>query len=191
MEVTKDDFEKTFKSIISRLTIRESDWRVVTSAGAALSVNTPIVHAGVNGTVGAIWVKRDSQQTPIRLTYGGLGSSVGLSLVPFAGNFSFSMPNMPSRGRIYKFPLAGSTLSLHELKGPFIEFEVAADSGPGGNLSCMFIGGSRIIASTSLTPAGYIFDLMATAKAGVIFGGMTATVIPINANITGYIGEIL
>ncbi|MGI8556421.1 MAG: hypothetical protein ACR2LT_08720 [Pyrinomonadaceae bacterium] len=49
-------FEEQFKAVMSRMVAVESDWKFVTSGGAALTVSTPIVHLGVNATGGALWV---------------------------------------------------------------------------------------------------------------------------------------
>lgn len=179
--------------LFNQLRPQQSPWKFVTSGGGNLTVGTPVAHVGVNAEGGVIHVQRDSDPAPTVLHYGGLGGSAGLSLVPFVGNFSFSITAMPSAGRIYKLPAAGRTLSLHELKGPFVAFEVGADAGPGVGGTLMFIGGS-IIASTMAGAvtggAMSIPALVATSCACAAFGGMTATVLPFNASITALVGGI-
>ncbi|MBS1797840.1 MAG: hypothetical protein JSS81_28730 [Acidobacteria bacterium] len=180
--------------IINELRPQESPWKFVTSGGGELSVGTPVAHVGINAGGGVLHVKRDSDPAPTVLHYGGLGGSVGLSLIPFVGNFSFSITAMPSAGRIYKLPLAGRTLSLDELRGPFVALEVGADAGPGVGGALMFIGGSMLAANVagSMTSGSMtLVALMATAKACAAFGGMTATVLPFNASISALVGAIL
>ncbi|MHC1742351.1 MAG: hypothetical protein AB9873_04875 [Syntrophobacteraceae bacterium] len=171
-----------------------SEWSFVTSAGGDLSIATPVVHVGVNATGGALWVQRDSESSPRSLKYGGVGGSVGLSLVPFPGNFSFSIPQMPSSGRIYRLPFAGSSLSLDELTGAFALIEVSGDVGPGGSGCVMFIGGSTVAALSTVGPLGSMLEValfLATCNACVCFGGMTATLIPVNASVNCYLGGII
>jgi hypothetical protein len=182
------DVEQTLKDMVAALRVVESPWRFVTSGGATLSVGTPIARVSVAATMGALWVAFGTAN-PIRLTYGGVGGSVGLSLVPFPGNFSFSIPAMPSAGVVYKLPFAGKSLSAGELKGQFLMFELAADWGPGASGALMFLGGNQTFASL-VGPALYIPALIATSSACVRFGGMTATLIPVNASATVYTGII-
>ena len=187
-------FREEFLAAMSRLTISESDWRFVTSAGAELTVGTPVAHLGVNATGGALWVKRDSDTSETRLTFGGIGGSASLSLVPSPVNFSFSIPQMPSAGRIYKLPFAGRTLSRRELSGPFVLLEIAADAGPGLSGALMFIGGSIVastVAGAASAGAMTIPAIIATSNACVRFGGLTATLLPFNIGINFYIGGIV
>lgn len=182
------DWEAKVQAFLSNLVIVESDWRFVTSAGGTLTVSTPIARVGVNGTGGLLRLKRDSDKSPTQLNFGGIGGGVGVSLVPTPANFSFSIPQMPSAGRVYKLPFAGRTLSLHELKGAFVMIEVGADFGPGGSGALMFLGGNTMIgamAGPMQFPA-----MLATSNACVRFGGMTATLIPANAGINIYAGAI-
>jgi hypothetical protein len=187
------DFEKAFNEVVSNLVVRESDWKFVTSGGASLGVSTPWAKVGVNAGGGSLWVKRDADADATRLDFGGIGGSVGLSLVPTPANFSFSLPAMPSAGRIYKLPFAGWTLTKDELQGGFVMIELTGDFGPGGSAAVMFIGGSQALATAAgLTTGGamQIPALIATSEACVAFGGMTATLIPANVGITMYVGLI-
>jgi hypothetical protein len=61
-------------------------------------------------------------------------------------NFSFSIPDMPSAGTVYKLPYAGKTLSLKELKGGFIMLQAGADAGAGRAKGVMFLGGDLQLA---------------------------------------------
>lgn len=167
----------------------ESPWTFDTSAGAELMVGTPIARVAVGGTMGAIWVKYRGGGQSTRLTYGGAGGSLGASLIPFPGNFSFSIPQMPSGGVVYKLPSAGKTLSLSEMRGVFLLFELAADWGPGASGAVMFIGGNQVLASV-VGPGMYVLAMLATSKACVRFGGMTATAVPFNAAASVYTGLI-
>lgn len=192
----KSTLETTLREVLSSgLKIFESDWSFVTSAGSALTVSTPIAKIGISAGGGALWVKNDSQQSPIRLEYGGIGGSAGLSLVPTPVNFSFSLPKMPSTGKIYKLPFAGFSLSLNEMKGGFLMFEIAGDFGPGLSGSAMFIGGNVAIATAvgMASPGGalHIPALITTSKACVAFGGLTASLIPANVSVSIFAGGIL
>jgi hypothetical protein len=141
-----------------------------------------------------MWVKRNSDTSESQLDFGGIGGSAGLSLIPFPGNFSFSLPQMPNAGTIYKLPFAGSgNLSLSDLKGSFVLLEIAGDAGPGLSGALMFLGGSTIIASmVAVATAGsmQIPALIATSNACVRFGGLTATLLPFNVGISLYVGII-
>ena len=179
------------KQALSRLArtllVTKTPWEFVTCDGGELTVGTPIARVAVAGTMGAFWVREDSG-APIRLIYGGAGGAVGLSLIPFPGNFSFSIPAMPSVGTIYRLPRAGKGLSLNELKGTFLMMELSADWGPGVSGALMFLGGApqlAVLAGPFFVPA-----LIATSKACVRFGGITATVLPVNAGATVYVGAI-
>ena len=182
------DMVQRAKDLLTALRVTKSPWEFVTSAGGELTVGTPIAKLSVAGTAGAIWVKNGSTGKTIRLTYGGAGGSVGLSLVPFPGNFSFSIPQMPSAGTIYKLPFAGKTLSESELKGGFIMTELCADLGPGLSGALMFLGGNPYLAAAAGPLASVA--LIATANACVRFGGLTATLLPVNASATVYMGAI-
>ena len=140
-----------------------------------------------------MWVQKDGDSDQVRLDYGGVGGSLGLSLVPTPANFTFSIPAMPSAGRIYKLPFAGWTLTEDEIKGGFVMIEAGADWGAGGGGALMFIGGSVAIATAvglATWGAGQLPALIATAEACVAFGGMTATLIPVNASVSIYVGLI-
>ncbi|MBX3243519.1 MAG: hypothetical protein KF685_03510 [Acidobacteria bacterium] len=181
-------WEDKFKAFMSNMVIVESDWKFVTSAGATLTVSTPIARVGVNGTGGLLRVQRDSDAQPTQLNFGGLGGGVGVSLIPTPANFSFSIPQMPSAGRVYKLPFAGRTLSLHELKGAFIMIEIGADFGPGGSGALMFLGGNTMIGA--MMGPMQLPAILATSNACVRFGGMNATLIPANAGINIYAGGV-
>ena len=185
------DFEGAFKAVMKKMVVRRSQWQFVTLGGAALTVGTPIAKLAVGGAGGALWVKRDSDADTKRLTFGGLSGSVGLSLIPSPVNFSFSLPAMPSAGRIYKLPAAGRTLSFDEMRGPFVMMEVAADWTVGGTAALMFIGGNALLAGALMsTPLG-MPTFLATCEACVAFSGMSVTAVPVNASVSLYAGAIL
>jgi hypothetical protein len=181
------DIEQRFSDLLRAIRVTRTPWEFVTSGGGELTVGTPIARVSAAGTAGALWVKYGSSK-PIRLTYGGVGGSVGVSLVPFPANFSFSLPQMPNAGVIYKLPFAGKTLSESELKGLFVMIEICADWGAGLSGAVMFIGGSPQLASI----AGPLFvpALIASSNACVRFGGLTATWLPLNASTSVYVGAI-
>ncbi len=185
-------WQEEVNQIIEKMVIVESDWKFVTSGGGTLSVGTPIAKLSVAGTGGLIQVQRDVDRTPTQLNFGGLGGSVGLSLIPSPANFSFSIPAMPSAGRIYKLPMAGRSLSLREMKGAFVMFEAGADFGAGASGAFMFLGGNSFAAGMAgaISPALNLPTLIATSKACVRFGGMTATLLPANVGVTIYVGMI-
>ncbi|MBC7796582.1 MAG: hypothetical protein H7Z37_06900 [Pyrinomonadaceae bacterium] len=186
-------FESELQNVMSRLIIVESDWKFVTSAGGELTIGTPIVHVGVNATGGALWVKRDSDSSETCLRYGGIGGSVSLSLIPSPANFSFSIPQMPSAGRIYKLPFAGRTLSRSEFTGAFVLMEISGDFGPGLSGALMFIGGSLLaaaIAGGASAGTLQIPAIIATSNACARFGGLTATLLPANIGLSFYVGGI-
>ena len=183
------DWEGKLKAFMSNLVVVRSDWKFVTSAGAALTISTPVARLGVGGTGGMLHVKRDSDTSVTQLNFGGLGGGVGLSLIPTPANFSFSIPQMPSAGVVYKLPFAGRSLSLRELKGLFVMYEISGDFGPGASGSLMFLGASPLLAGTLSTPIGLPM-IMATMNACVCFGGMSATLIPANVGINVYTGVI-
>jgi hypothetical protein len=175
------------------LTIRESNWKFETSAGADLSIGTPTVHVGVNLTGGALWLKDGDDGKPIECRYGGIGGSLSLYAIPFLGNISFSLPQMPSYGMVYQLPCAGTTLSLKELTGTFVLFVGSADAGVGWSGSVMFIGGSPMVAGmvgATTANLGYVAALLATSKACVRFHGMGVTLLPYNIGVNAYVGAI-
>lgn len=171
----------------------QTDWSFVTSANGALAVKTPIVNVGANATGGAIWIKNESKGSTQSLKYGGAGGSVGVSLVPTIIDFAFSLPQMPSAGKIYKLPFAGRSLSFGEMKGLFVMLDFSGDVGPGGSGSIIFLGGSYIassIAGFASAGALQIPAVLATCNAAVCFGGLTASLIPVNASINLYVGAV-
>lgn len=182
------DVERKIKDLLSAVRVTTTPWEFVTSGGGELAIGTPVAKVSVAGTLGAIWIKYGKGGKPIRLTYGGLGGSIGLSLVPFPGNFSFSIPAMPSAGVIYKMPFAGKTLSESEFKGGLVMMELCGDLGPGLSGAVMFVGGNPYIAAAAgplTVPA-----LIATSNACVRFGGLTASLLPVNVSTTVYVGGI-
>ena len=64
-----------------------------------------------------------------------------MSMIPSPVNLSFSITDMPSFGKIYKLPFAGKALSLRELKGGLVIYQLAYDMSIGGSLGLMFLGG--------------------------------------------------
>lgn len=181
------DVERKITDLLQAIKVTATPWEFVTSGGGELTVGTPIAKLSVAGTAGALWLKYGKGK-PIRFTYGGAGGSVGLSLVPFPGNFSFSIPAMPSAGVVYKLPFAGKSLSESELRGTFVMMELCADLGPGLSGAVMFIGGNPYLAA--MAGPLYIPALIASSNACVRFGGLTATLLPVNASVTAYIGAI-
>lgn len=186
----------SLKGLFSKLsTVEESSWQFVTSAGAELSIGTPLVHIGVNMTGGALWLKDGASGPPTKLTYGGAGFGASLSTIPFPANFSFSITAMPSAGVVYKLPWAGGKLTLSEMKGTFVSFGAAGDVGAGYGQAVMFLGCNAIAATAaSVVPvAGNFLQLAAllgTANAAVRFGGMSSTVLPLNIGLTAYMGTV-
>ena len=184
------------KGLFSKLTVVESSWKFVTSAGGEVSIGTPVAHVGFNLAGGAIWLKDAAVGgAPMKLTFAGVGGSASLSLVPFPANFSFSMTQMPSSGTVYKLPWAGADLTADELKGAFVQFAVGADFGPGYSQALMFLGGNqRVAALLAMAPvAGALVQLAAlltTSNACVRFGGMSASLLPANVGVTAYVGAI-
>jgi hypothetical protein len=188
-----DGILSRIKAILSRMTVVESDWKFVTSAGVEASAETPLFKLGVNVTGGLIRVKRDSDAQPAQLNFGGVGGSAGLGLVPIPPRFSFSLPEMPSAGCVYKLPPAGDTLSLQEMKGGLIIIEVGADAGAGVSGGYMFLGGWLCLATAlGVGSMGllHVPTLLTTSNACVKFGGMTANAIPYNVGVAVYFGMI-
>lgn len=183
------DWQAKLQTFMSNLVVVRSDWRFVTSGGAALTVSTPVARVGVGATGGLLHLKRDSNSHITKLNFGGIGGGVGLSLIPTPANFSFSLPQMPSDGVVYKLPFAGRSLSERELKGLFIMYEFSGDFGPGGSASIMFMGASSMLISVVSNPV-LLPVVMGTMNACVCFGGMTATLIPANVGINVYTGII-
>jgi len=181
------DVQRKISDLLRAITVTATPWEFVTSGGAELMVGTPIVRLSVAGTAGALWLKYGTGR-PIRFTSGGAGGSVGLTLVPFPGNFSFSIPAMPSAGVVYKLPFAGKSLSQSELKGTFVMMELCADLGPGLSGAVMFMGGNPYLAA--MAGPFFIPALIATSNACVRFGGLTATLLPVNASASAYVGAI-
>lgn len=187
------DFGDAVNEVMSNLVVRESDWNFVTSGGGSLGVSTPMARIGVNVGGGCFWVKRDTDADTTRLDFGGIGGSVGLSAIPTPANFSYSFPEMPSAGRIYKLPFAGWSLTLDELQGGFVMFEVAADVYAGGSAAVMFVGGNPMIAAAAASVSMgtmQIPALIASSEACVAFGGMTGTIVPANVGVSVYVGLI-
>jgi hypothetical protein len=131
-----------------------------------------------------------------KLSFGGAGVGAGFSLSK--AKMAFYCQPLPRAGMLYKMPFAGKELSLAELTGGFIMYEVAGHAGLGGNAFIMFFGGlaSHFLAGISSlfgTPAAYIPTLIATSNAFICSTGMTITtdVIPIDGGGTvcmGFIG---
>ena len=118
------DFEEKFKQFMFGLNPIQTGWTFVTSANGALAVKTPIVNVGANATGGAIWIKNEADGSTHSLKYGGVGGSVGVSLVPTPVDFAFSIPQFPSAGRIYKLPFAHPLLTQQSFRAvgrPLIE----------------------------------------------------------------------
>lgn len=118
---------------------------------------------------------------------------MGVSLVPTVADFAFSLPQMPSAGKIYKLPFAGRSLSLREMRGLFVMIDISGDVGPGGSGSVIFLGGSYIAASVAGVVSAGILQLpaiLATCNAVVCFGGITASLIPVNASVNFYVGAV-
>lgn len=187
------DFEEKFKHFMSGLNPIQTDWSFVTSANGALAVKTPIVNVGANATGGAIWIKNESNGSTHSLKYGGVGGSVGVSLVPTIIDFAFSIPQMPSAGKIFKLPFAGRSLSLKEMKGIFVMLDISGDVGPGGSGSMIFLGGSYLASSIAGALTAGLLQIpavLATCNACVCFGGLTASVIPVNASVNLYVGAV-
>lgn len=173
------------------MTIQESSWQFVTSTGAELSFATPILRVGANATVGALWLKEGETGPITKLRFAGVGGGLSLALISFPVNLSFSIPQMPSAGTVYQLPFAGRTLSLGELKGPFVLLGAAADAGAGWGQSLMFLGGSMNIAAAAALVGGgglHVAALLATSNACVRFGGMSSTVLPFNVGLCAYLG---
>ena len=186
-------FKEDFKYFTEHLAPVRSEWEFVTSASGSLAIETPVIHVGVNVTGGGLWVKNSRTNTAETLKYGGIGGSVGVGLVPVPFDFSFSIPQMPSAGVIYKFPFAGRSLSLGELKGAFVMIEVSGDVGAGLSGALMFLGGSTFwssVAGTVSAGAMQIPTLLATSNACVRFGGLTASLIPVSAGVNLYVGGV-
>jgi len=95
---------------------------------------------------------------------------------------------MPSAGVVYKLPFAGKSHSQSELKGVFVTLELCADLGPGLSGAVMFIGGNPYLAA--MAGPLYLSALIATSNACVRFGGLTATLLPVNASASAYVGAI-
>lgn len=179
--------------LLAGVHVDESQWKFVTSGGGSIGVSTPIARVGINATGGSMWVQKDGSDSQVRLDYGGIGGSLGLSLVPTPVNGSFSLPALPSTGRIYRLPFAGRSVSKRELKGAFVMLEVGADWGAGVSGAFMFMGGSiplAMMASAVSAGSGMVPTLIATSNACVAFGGVAITVIPANVSVSIYLGAI-
>ena len=179
--------EATLKRLVGGF--GHSGWKFVTSTGVSVALGTPIVHIGINGEGGAVYLSRGRER--VRLLYGGFGGSVALALVPTVVNLSFSMVQMPSAGVVYRLPYAGRSVERRELSGGCVLLEIAGDTGPGASGTMMFLGGNQLFAITAgaLTQTmGYLPALLATCNAVAFFGGMTATLLPVNVAATVYIG---
>jgi len=148
------------------------------------------VHVGVNATGGVIYLKRDSDESQSSLYYGGLGGSLGVGFIPFPGDLSFSLPQMPNAGVVYTLPRSGGSLTLSDFKGLCLTLELEGHFGPGAGGSMMFMGASEMLAA-ALGPSLLVPVILATAKACVSFGGMTAGLIPGNASITALMCVII
>lgn len=177
------------KSYFECLSIRESNWKFVTSGAGELSIGTTIVRVSANATAGALWLKEGEDGTPISLAYGGVGGAFAFSAIPFPAKFSFSIPQMPSYGTVYQLPYSGKTLSMKELSGALILITGAADASAGWSGSLMFIGGSMALAATlGAITSGAAY--LATSNACVRFHGMGVTLIPYNVGVSAYVGAL-
>jgi hypothetical protein len=124
---------------------------------------------------------------------GETATSLGI-IIAFFRNRIFWIPAMPSKGCIYKMPLAGRTLSVDEMKGGLVIFEVSGDAGAGASGAVMFLGGDLVLSGFVggvSGGSGQLPLLVATSKACVSFGGMTVIALPYNVGIAIYVGLIM
>ncbi len=180
------DLERALSDIIANLSISESSWEFVTSAGVEVSAGTKIVHLAVNGTTGSLWV-RQKGANKVRLNYGGVGGSVGLSMIPSPLNLSFSITDMPSFGKIYKLPFAGKALSLNELKGGLVIYQLSYDMSIGASVGLMFLGGRL---DAAVTGPFFVPMLVATSNACVRFLATSISAVPLNTSAAAYVGMV-
>jgi hypothetical protein len=133
-------------------------------------------------------VRQGKTGPKVRLTYAAIGGSFSVNLVPSPVTASFSVPDMPSSGVIYKLPSAGKALSLNEMKGAFMMIELAGDWSVGGAVGLMFLGGNYQLAAAAGPLSSLV--LIASSKACVRFGGVGVTDLPVNLGVNSYIGTI-
>ncbi|MCB1023471.1 MAG: hypothetical protein KDB79_03720 [Acidobacteria bacterium] len=110
-----------------------SDWRVTSSAGYTIGIDTEIIKIGFSRSQIFFWVQRPYDPAPTVMTGRTLGVSVGMDFEggsPIGG--SFSLANFPSKGMILKGPKSGATLSKDELKTTGF---IAVEGNVGGGLS--------------------------------------------------------
>lgn len=183
------DWEKAYRDIISNYSFRESQWKFETSAGLEGSFTSPGAKVGIAATGGAIWVKEGANGKSTKLRYGGAGPTGGFgNLIATPINFSISLPAMHSSGTIYKLPAAGKGLSLSEMRGAFLAVQVSGDVGAGWTEALIFMGGDFALAAAAGPLSTLV--LLASSKALLWFGGMSATAVPYNIGATAYVGMI-
>lgn len=188
-------FLQRIKEYLSQQVFRETPWEFVTSAGAEVSVGTPVAHVGFNASGGALWIRKKPDGAPQTLKYGGLGGAGSVNVVPSPVNLSFSMTQMPSYGTIYDLPLRGDCSTLDELKGPFVQLGYSGDFGPGYGFSFMFMGCDPVAMTSLISVPGpmvvaRIPQVCMTARAFARFHGMSATLLPGNIGGTLYFGGL-
>lgn len=182
------DIATRIKSVVARFINipHVSAWEFNTSSGGELGISIPETKIGVVGSVTNLYITKDKGQTVNGLSFGGLGVSAGLQLVPLPFNFSFSLKEMPSSGTIITGPLAPAELSLNDFKGAAMLCQVSAQGGPGESAAVMFMGGNNFAYST-LGPGG----IVVTAKAIVFFYGMNANLLPFAFGGSAVVGYVI
>lgn len=71
--------------------LMESGWSFETSAGADLSISTPIVKLGAVGSAGAIYLKKNGDSEINTFHFAGGGATYGAGLIPIPFNFDLSL----------------------------------------------------------------------------------------------------
>jgi outer membrane protein OmpA-like peptidoglycan-associated protein len=140
---------------------KPTQWYIVTSSGGGASVGEVLAAGGTHGNLYISRNPEDHADSPgvIELSYTGVGGGPSASLVPFS--VSFSMTQMPSKGRIYDGPLSsGKDIQPDDLTGPCVVWSGSVHpTGAGGSLTLIFF-------------RSFTFAAPATCKAFGMVGGM-------------------
>lgn len=173
--------------------IAQSQWAWEGADAGTVNVETPVVNVGVAGTGGRMKIRNTRSGERKELGFVGGGVGIGASLVPSPVNVSGGLAEMPGTGVIYRLPAALSSLEVDEIKGPMIMYEVGADWGVGAGGNLFLCGGSRLAfagLTNSMTAALAFPAFVASCNSMMLVTGMTVTLLPVNAGLNVYVGEI-
>jgi hypothetical protein len=160
--------------------LMETGWTFETSAGADLSISTPVVKVGAIISAGAIYLKKQGNSEPTTFRFAGGGGTVGGQLIPVPWNFDLSLKEFYSSGRVLKTPFKEGELTENDFRGSCLFFQAGYQATVGWSESCMLMGGdfSALLLTPNRSMIDVIFQIVRTSKAIVPFHGMNVNLFP-------------